>query len=592
MRIKTWVNAKVTKFVSNNWPNKKVNCNYVDDSSRMRDENRWIQISTPIKDDYIHYEIINDHLELHFEYSDEKQFGILAHQELVDSLEKTTETNNLFEWTNSLDGDSVQCVYIEKFIDWEDMLDKLSLMIRFFDPLIEEHYSKSEHSIHTVIEVNKNLILSNAKVDLKTLHLNEVYKANLHIPDYQRIYCWEEKQVKCLLSDLFFHMESHEKKNCPYRLGTIILHFHEGVYDIIDGQQRLVTLSLLLSELGVETCLMEQQFDSSVAQQFVGYNKYLIENYIKRQVSDKSLFLEYLLNNIDFSILVLNNASLDLAYTFFSNENSRGVTLTDYDLLKAHHLRFIPNTYEQQSRKAAECWNQMIKRGRNKVTANDPVPDYDRTLDTYIYNLRQWMRKDFIATTENDRHVKNEYEAALTMPELPPFGEEFFFNEPIQGGTHFFSFTEIHLAKYHQFTRTEEYQVIHSKLMGKGSIQWYRNVIEALLFGYYEKFGEHCLSDAAILIMRVLLEDRYQTSRAEKDSIYKTVAQKGIILMINQATSPTFFLAELYMIVRDYPIRYLQNMTKIQRYMRRAIFEIKNELLDKIYVESIKKMRL
>ena len=95
MRIKTWVNAKVTKFVSNNWPNKKVNCNYVDDSSRMRDENRWIQISTPIKDDYIHYEIINDHLELHFEYSDEKQFGILAHQELVDSLEKTTYPPNL-----------------------------------------------------------------------------------------------------------------------------------------------------------------------------------------------------------------------------------------------------------------------------------------------------------------------------------------------------------------------------------------------------------------------------------------------------------------------------------------------------------------
>ena len=62
--------------------------------------------------------------------------------------------------------------------------------------------------------------------------------------------------------------------------------------------------------------------------------------------------------------------------------------------------------------------------------------------------------------------------------------------------------------------------------------------------------------------------------------------------MINQATSPTFFLAEIYNIIRDYPIKYLQEMLPIQRSMRRTIIDIKNELAGNIYVESIRNLKL
>lgn len=592
MRIKTSINHKVERFVQNHWPEKWVNCNYLDDSLRTRDDNRWIQIGTPINDSYIHYEINYQHVELHFEYSDELKSGITAHQDLVDYLEKTTETDNLFEWTDFLGGDSVRCVYTDRVIEWDDMLEKLKFVISFFDPLIQDFYAKRTASKHSSISVAKTSVESEETVDLMTLMLRDIYTWNLHIPDYQRIYCWEEKHVKCLLSDLLFHRELHEAKNSPYRLGTIILHCHDGVFDIIDGQQRLVTLSLLLDELGIETCLMTQHFDSSVAQNYVGFNKYLIENYVRKHVADKEQFLRYILENIQFNVLTLQNASLDLAYTFFSNENSRGVALTDYDLLKAHHLRFIPESYEQQSRKAADTWNQMIQSGRIRVTEDEPIPDYERTLDTYLFNLRQWMRMQNVETKENDRHIKNEYEAAPIMPELPPFGEQFFFNEPIQGGTHFFAFTEAHLTNYHLFVETEAYKAVHSRLMGRGSIQWYRNAIETLLFGYFEKFGQHCLSDATVLVARRLLEDRYNTTRAQKDSIYKEVAERGTILQVNRATSPTFFLAELYLSVRDFPVKYLQDMTPIQRYMRRAVIDIKNDLKDFIYVESIKNMKI
>lgn len=592
MRIKTWINHQVERYVQNHWPEKWVRCNYLDDSRRKRDDNRWIQIATPIDDSYIHYEINCLHVELHIEYSDDPRSGISAHQDLVDYLEKSTETDTLFEWTDFLGGDSVRCVYTDRIIEWEDMLEKLKFVIGFFDPLIKDFYSKRIASKHSSISVVKTSVESEEMVDLTTLMLGDIYTWNLHIPDYQRIYCWEEKHVKCLLSDLLFHRELHEAKNSPYRLGTIILHCHDGVFDIIDGQQRLVTLSLLLDELGIETCLMTQHFDSSVAQNYVGFNKYLIENYVRKHVADKEQFIRYILENIQFNVLTLQNASLDLAYTFFSNENSRGVALTDYDLLKAHHLRFIPEAYEQQSRKAADTWNQMIQSGRSRVTEEEPIPDYERTLDTYLFNLRQWMRMQNFETKENDRHIKNEYEAAPIMPELPPFGEQFFFNEPIQGGTHFFAFTEAHLNNYHLFVATEAYKAIHSRLMGKGSIQWYRNAIETLLFGYFEKFGQHCLSDATVLVARQLLQDRYNTTRAQKDSIYKEVAERGTILQINRATSPTFFLAELYLSVRDFPVKYLQNMTPIQRYMRRAVIDVKNDLKDFIYVESIKNIKI
>ena len=135
MRIKTWINNTVHEFVNKTWPHKKVRCNYNDDSSRMRDENRWIQISTPLNDNFIHYEINSEHIELHFEYSNSKDKGITANAELVDFLEKQTETSNQYEWTDFLGGDSVRCVYVEKIHEW-DMLDKLNDVVLFFDKLI------------------------------------------------------------------------------------------------------------------------------------------------------------------------------------------------------------------------------------------------------------------------------------------------------------------------------------------------------------------------------------------------------------------------------------------------------------------------
>ena len=69
-----------------------------------------------------------------------------------------------------------------------------------------------------------------------------------HIPDYQRPYAWEADEARTLLSDLVEAQEADSQE--PYFLGSVVLiKQDEPDADVVDGQQRLTTLTLLLSVL-------------------------------------------------------------------------------------------------------------------------------------------------------------------------------------------------------------------------------------------------------------------------------------------------------------------------------------------------------
>ena len=71
---------------------------------------------------------------------------------------------------------------------------------------------------------------------------------SLNIPIYQRPYKWTARNAIQLLDDIIEAMNSNKEK---YRVGTLILHQQEeGRYDIVDGQRRTITFSLLLTALG------------------------------------------------------------------------------------------------------------------------------------------------------------------------------------------------------------------------------------------------------------------------------------------------------------------------------------------------------
>lgn len=68
---------------------------------------------------------------------------------------------------------------------------------------------------------------------------------NLRIPSYQRPYKWNRKHIRNLFYDLRDAMGKKE-----YQIGSVILHeiLHEKekYLDIVDGQQRLISISLFL----------------------------------------------------------------------------------------------------------------------------------------------------------------------------------------------------------------------------------------------------------------------------------------------------------------------------------------------------------
>src|SRR5262249_38615939 len=71
------------------------------------------------------------------------------------------------------------------------------------------------------------------------------------IPPYQRPYAWEQDQTRELLDDLLVAAENQDASGGVYFLGSIVLIKlpNEPAARVIDGQQRLTTLTILLSIL-------------------------------------------------------------------------------------------------------------------------------------------------------------------------------------------------------------------------------------------------------------------------------------------------------------------------------------------------------
>ncbi|WP_432218546.1 DUF262 domain-containing protein [Pseudomonas kribbensis] len=73
------------------------------------------------------------------------------------------------------------------------------------------------------------------------------------IPMYQRNYAWEEGEITQLIQDVIDYMPENGDKARNYYIGTLVVYERPDsktpVFETIDGQQRLTTLSLLTSYL-------------------------------------------------------------------------------------------------------------------------------------------------------------------------------------------------------------------------------------------------------------------------------------------------------------------------------------------------------
>ena len=77
------------------------------------------------------------------------------------------------------------------------------------------------------------------------------------IPEYQRGYKWETKDIDCLLKDIN-NFSKNDDLDLFYCLQNITLVENKDSFNVVDGQQRLTTLAIILSYLGEYSLINEK----------------------------------------------------------------------------------------------------------------------------------------------------------------------------------------------------------------------------------------------------------------------------------------------------------------------------------------------
>ena len=241
-----------------------------------------------------------------------------------------------------------------------------------------------------------------------------INNVTLAIPEYQRPYKWTAKNAIQLLDDI---IEAKENNKEVYRLGTLILHHDQNdIYNIVDGQQRIITLALLL------LALIEEQ-NIEFLNQNVANNPYTIENvsnnyraFVRRRdamvetntntffsqvggdeakenkrhdrnVKDLREFIE---KQCELIVVITNDISE--AFQFFDSQNSRGKKLYPHDLLKAYHLREMSETGVEETERIVERWEDT---NQNKLAD---------LFGEYLFRVREWLRGNY-AWQLNERNI-------------------------------------------------------------------------------------------------------------------------------------------------------------------------------------------
>lgn len=327
---------------------------------------RYIQISTCIKMRDLHYEYYNGSVQLHFE-------GVFLRDEYEsfrNYLKGKTNGNNCLIWAKWQNHEESACRLEDPIDTLEDLQNAIKKIIEIFDPLIEDfshlHPELFERQKSNVIYFDRSYHLQDtttyAPPSLGISKVGELPFDEFIIPSYQRPYKWTAKNVNQLISDIIAF-----RKQQQYRLGTLVLHNNE----IVDGQQRIITLLLLIRIMCesiqddkvknnyADICNRINYFANTVSFS----NKYTLHNIVEnirtiesRKTDFDQTLLDFLLNKCEFVVVRLH--SISEAFQFFDSQNARGKDLAAHDLLKAYHLREIPNLNENDSHNIDEWQNK------------------------------------------------------------------------------------------------------------------------------------------------------------------------------------------------------------------------------------------
>lgn len=258
--------------------------------------------------------------------------------------------------------------------------------------------------------------------------------AKYSIDYYQREFKWGEKQVKELIEDLVDqflddyrpeHTREMVESYGHYFLGSIIITRKNGINYLVDGQQRLTSLTLLLIHLNnlrkqnsdlsitkideliysekfgkksfnlnvperaacMEALFEQHSFDANdqpeSVQNIVNRYEDIAQN-LPPEVAEEALpfFVDWLIENVH--LVEITAYSDEDAYIIFETMNDRGLSLSPTDMLKSYLLANIED--ETQRNSANSFWRRRILE-MNEV-------DKDVAADSF----KVWLRSQYANT--------------------------------------------------------------------------------------------------------------------------------------------------------------------------------------------------
>jgi hypothetical protein len=276
------------------------------------------------------------------------------------------------------------------------------------------------------------------EIQAKTRSVRELLSDTKYgIDYYQREYKWQKKQMEELVTDLtgaFLeeYLPTHERKDVAgyghYFLGSIVISQSEDKKQIVDGQQRLSSLTLLLiflhniqkgktSTVAVEKMIFsdeygEKSFNLDIPErndcmnalfesEGAGYDttgqaesmQNLIERYsdiseaFPAEIADTPAlpyFVDWLRNKTQL-VEISAYANSD-AYTIFETMNDRGLSLSNTDMLKGYLLASITDTTKRtEANKEIKQWLLTFAKRDNERDTKETEADF----------FKAWLRAKY-----------------------------------------------------------------------------------------------------------------------------------------------------------------------------------------------------
>ncbi|WP_328614975.1 DUF262 domain-containing HNH endonuclease family protein [Amycolatopsis sp. NBC_00355] len=245
------------------------------------------------------------------------------------------------------------------------------------------------------------------RLEAHEVPLSKVFSSDYEfvIPDYQRPYTWGEEQAVQLLEDLYEVMA--REPGDPYFLGSVVLvkQADSPLSQVIDGQQRLTTLTILLSVLreltansddagnldkliwepgdtiqdlasrprlrlrprdedffrkhvqdrgGMEVLAAGSAPENDAQARIVGNVIALRKKLAERPAADRLALAKTIVQRT--FLVVVSTSELTSAYRIFSVMNSRGVELSPADIFKSKVIGALPDSSKE---KYAGKWEDL-----------------------------------------------------------------------------------------------------------------------------------------------------------------------------------------------------------------------------------------